>query len=417
MRHIGPGFSRRTVLVRSAAATLAAAAPALSRSAKSETTADDRRLRLDRVIDRAIAERRIVGSVVVVMQDGEVVYRRAAGQADREANRPMREDAMFRLASLSKPIVSAAAMALVERGRLDPRDPVTKWLPDFRPQTMDGRVPAITIHHLLTHTAGLSYGFLQPPDGPYARAGVSDGLDRSGIGLDEEIRRIAAAGLLSEPGARWGYSLATDVLGAVIVKAAGEPLPDAVRRLVTAPLAMADTAFLVDDAARLAVPYLNGKPEPARMEDPQLVPFRGGGIIRMSPSRAFDRTSFPSGGAGLVSTAIDYARFAETLRLGGGPVLKASTVQQITTNRIGELTPTGLPAWGFGYGAIVLKDSLLAKSPQAAGTWTFNCAYGQSFFVDPERKLTVVAFTNTALEGGFGAFPVEIRDAVYGRGE
>ncbi|WP_271608055.1 serine hydrolase domain-containing protein [Bradyrhizobium sp. CCBAU 11434] len=407
-------LSRRTVLARSAVATLAVAAPTLSRPAKSET--DERKARLDRVIDRAIAARRIVGSVVLVMRDGDFVYRRAAGFADREAASPMREDAMFRLASLSKPIVSAAAMTLVERGVLDPQDPVTKWLPDFRPQTADGRIPEITIHHLLTHTAGLSYGFLQPPDSPYQRAGISDGLDRSDITLDEEIRRIAAAPLLYQPGTRWGYSLATDVLGAVIAKATGEPLPDAVRRLVTTPLAMRDTTFVVEDGARLAVPYVDGKPEPARMADPHLVPFRGPGIIHASPSRALDHQAFPSGGAGLVSTAGDYARLAEALRLGGAPVLKASTVQRMTTSRIGELTPTGLPAWGFGYGAFVLKDSALAKSPQGAGTWTFNCAYGQSFFVDPVARLTVIAFTNTGLEGGFGAFPVEIRDAVYGQG-
>jgi CubicO group peptidase (beta-lactamase class C family) len=387
----------------------------LGRPARADS--DERKARLDRVIDRAMAARRIVGSVVLVMRDGEIVYRRAAGYADREADRPMREDAMFRLASLSKPIVSVAAMALIERGGLDPRDPVQRWLPEFRPQTVDGKVPAITIHHLLTHTAGLSYGFLQPADGPYQRAGVSDGLDRSDVSLDEEIRRIAAAPLVYEPGARWGYSLATDVLGAVIARVAGEPLPDAVRRLVTTPLGMRDTSFLVEDAARLAVPYLDGKPEPARMADPQLVPFRGAGVIRVSPSRAFDRTAFPSGGAGLVSTAGDYARLLEALRIGGGPVLKASSAQRITTNQIGDLTPTGLPAWGFGYGTIVLKDSALAKSPQAAGTWTFNCAYGQSFFVDPVERLTVIAFTNTGLEGGFGAFPLEIRDAVYGRGD
>ena len=408
-------LSRRTMLARSAAATLAAAAPALSRPAKSET--DDRKARLDRVIDRAIGARRIVGSVVLVMQDGEIIYRRAAGYADREAALPMREDAMFRLASLSKPIVSVAAMALVERGRLDPQDPVTKWLPDFRPQTADGKIGAISIPHPLTPTAGLSYGFLQPPDSPYQRAGISDGLDRSDITLDEEIRRIAAAPLLYEPGTRWGYSLATDVLGAVIAKAAGEPLPDAVRRLVTTPLAMRDTSFVVEDGARLAVPYVDGKPEPARMADPQLVPFRGAGIIHASPSRALDHQAFPSGGAGLVSTAGDYARLAEALRRGGAPVLKASTAQRMTTSQIGDLTPTGLPAWGFGYGAFVLKDSLSAKSPQGTGTWTFNCAYGQSFFVDPVERLTVVAFTNTGLEGGFGAFPIEIRDAVYGRGD
>jgi CubicO group peptidase (beta-lactamase class C family) len=417
MRPIEPGFSRRAILARGAVATLVVAAPALSRTATSENAADDRKLRLDRAIDRAVDERRVVGSVVVVMQDGEVVYRRAAGLADRETNRPMRDDAIFRVASLSKPVVSAAAMVLVERGRMDLQDPVTKWLPEFRPQTRDGRVPVITIHHLLTHTAGLSYGFFQPSDGPYHRAGVSDGLDRSGIGLDEEVRRIAAAGLAYEPGTKWGYSIAIDVLGAVIAKVAGEPLPDSVRRLVTAPLALADTGFLVDDGPRLAVPYFDGKPEPARMEDPQVVPFRGPGVIRFSPTRAFDRTSFASGGAGMVSTATDYTRFLEALRLGGRPVLKASTVQQITTSQIGDLTPTNLPAWGFGYGAIVLKDNTLAKSPQTAGTWTFNSVLGQSFFVDPERKLTVVAFTNTALEGGFGAFPIQIRDAVYGRSE
>ncbi|WP_298872466.1 serine hydrolase domain-containing protein [uncultured Bradyrhizobium sp.] len=408
-------LSRRTMLARSAAVTLAAAAPALSHQAKSET--DDRKARLDRVIDRAIGARRIVGSVVLVMQDGETIYRRAAGFADREAAVPMREDAMFRLASLSKPIVSVAAMALVERGGLDPQDPVTKWLPDFHPQTADGKIGAITIHHLLTHTAGLSYGFLQPPDSPYQRAGISDGLDRSDITLDEEIRRIAAAPLLYEPGARWGYSLATDVLGAVIAKATGEPLPDAVRRLVMRPLAMGDTSFVVEDGARLAVPYVDGKPEPARMTDPQLVPFRGAGIIHASPSRALDHQAFASGGAGLVSTAGDYARLAEALRRGGAPVLKAPTVQRMMTSQIGDLSPTGLPAWGFGYGAFVLRDSVAAKSPQGTGTWTFNCAYGQSFFVDPVAKLTVIAFTNTGLEGGFGAFPIEIRDAVYGRGD
>ena len=409
-------LSRRTMLTRSAVATFAAAAPALGAPARAETTGDERRLRLDRAIDRALADRRIVGSVVVVLQDGEIDYRRAAGHADREAASPMREDAMFRLASLSKPIVSVAAMALVERGQLDPQDPVTKWLPEFRPQTADGKIPAITIHHLLTHTAGLSYGFLQPPDSPYQRAGISDGLDKSDITLDEEVRRIAAAPLLYASGTRWGYSLATDVLGAIIARVAGEPLPDAVRRLVTTPLEMRDTTFLVDDGTRLAVPYLDGKPEPARMTDPQLVPFRGAGMIRVSPSRAFDHTAFSSGGAGLVSTAGDYARLLEALRLAGGPVLKASAVKQITTHQIGDLTPTGLPGWGFGYGAFVLKDSALAKSPQAAGTWSFNCAYGQSFFVDPVERLTVVAFTNTGLEGGFGAFPTEIRDAVYGRG-
>jgi CubicO group peptidase (beta-lactamase class C family) len=175
--------------------------------------------------------------------------------------------------------------------------------------------------------AGLSYGFLQPPDGPYHRAGVSDGLDHLGIGLDEELRRIATAGLAYEPGTRWGYSIATDVLGAVIEKAAGEPLPNAMQRLVTAPLAMIDTGFITSDSPPVAVPYADGKPEAVRMADLQLVRFRGPGVIRFSPSRAFDRTAFPSGGAGMVGTAGDLVRLLETLRTGGRPILTPSAVQ------------------------------------------------------------------------------------------
>jgi CubicO group peptidase (beta-lactamase class C family) len=123
--------------------------------------------RLDETIDSALADRKIVGTVVMVIRSGDVVYRRAAGYADREAGRAMRADALFRLASLSKTMVSAAALALVEQGRMALTDPVAKWLPDFLPKTRDGQVPLLTIHHLLTHTAGLSYGFYEPEDGPY----------------------------------------------------------------------------------------------------------------------------------------------------------------------------------------------------------------------------------------------------------
>jgi CubicO group peptidase (beta-lactamase class C family) len=275
--------------------------------------AGDLKQRVDAAMDRAIAEHRIVGAVVDVLRDGEPVYRRAAGYADRETGEPMREDTIFRIASLSKPLVSAAALALVEQGRLNLADPVTKWLPEFRPRMADGTTPIITIHHLLTHTAGLTYGFLQPPEGSYHLAGVSDGLDRSGLGLDEELRRIAAAGLAYEPGTRWGYSIAIDVLGAVIAKASGEPLPDTVRRLITVPLGMSDSGFAVSDVHRLAAPYANEKPEPVRMADPQLVRFRGEAFVRFSPSRALDATAFPSGGAGMVGTAGEFVRFVEAI--------------------------------------------------------------------------------------------------------
>ena len=132
---------------------------------------------IDSAIDAALAEKRIVGGVVLVMQDGEIAYRRAAGLADRERGVPMREDAVFRLASLTKPLVTAAALRMVELGKIALADPVTRYLPDFRPALPNGEVPVITLRHLLTHTAGLAYRFMQPEGGAYERAGVSDGAD------------------------------------------------------------------------------------------------------------------------------------------------------------------------------------------------------------------------------------------------
>ena len=406
-------LTRRRVLVTGvtgvvgAAAFMTLATGAGSREAELAT-------RIDQTIDRAVADRKIVGTVVKVVRSGDVVYERAAGQADREAGSAMRADALFRLASLSKTIVSAAALALIERGRMAVTDPVVRWLPDFAPKAPDGQSPALTIHHLLTHTAGLSYGFYEPEDGPYHRAGVSDGLDLSSLSLDEEVRRIAAAGLAEAPGTRWRYSIATDVLGAVIARASDESLPNAVRRLVTAPLGMADTGFSASDSTRLAVPYADGLPAPVRMSETQQVSFRGLGQLRFSPSRVSDPAQFPSGGAGMVASADDLARFLEALRTGGGPILRPATVSLMTTNRIGALTVPGLAGWGFGYGCTTLQDRAAAQTPQSAGTWAFTSAYGHSYFVDPQRELSVVALTNTALEGGFGAFVPAIRNAVYG---
>lgn len=369
--------------------------------------------RLDGVIDRAIAEKRIVGAVVLVARDGKVVYRRAAGAADREAKRPMREDAVFRLASMSKPLVSATALALIEQGKLSLEDPVTKWLPTFRPKLADGREPVITVRHLLTHSAGLTYGFFEPEDGPYHKAGVSDGLDQPGITLEENLRRIASAPLSFEPGTRWNYSVAIDVLGAVVARAGGAPLPKVVERSVTGPLRMPDTGFVARDAGRLAVPYADGQPEPVRMGAQQVVSFNGG-WVRFAPGRALDARAFPSGGAGMVGTAGDFLKFLEAIRTGGAPVLKPATVTQLSTAQLAPGIATSEPGWSFGFASAVLVDPVKARSPHAVGTLQWGGAYGHSWFVDPKSGLSVVALTNTAFAGMAGAFPTAIRDAVYG---
>ncbi|MBU7315270.1 serine hydrolase domain-containing protein [Paenibacillus oleatilyticus] len=370
--------------------------------------------RIDEVVDRTIAEKRLVGAVVKVALDGEPVYSRAAGLADRERNRPMQEDALFRLASVSKPIVSTAALVLVAQGRLQLEDSVHRWLPTFRPRLNNGDCAEITIRQLLTHTAGLTYRFFQEENGTYEQAGVSDGMDQAGITLEENMRRLATAPLLYTPGTEWKYSIATDVLGAVIEKAAEAPLGEAVRSLVTKPLAMNDTGFTAIDPERLTAAYANDRPEPRRMQDPERVAFlEGTAGFRLSPGRALDNTAYPSGGAGMVGSAGDFMLLLEALRKGGAPLLPERLVREMTTNQIGELPMAYWPGRGFGLGFTLLKDPAAAGTPESPGTWRMGGTYGHSWFVDPALGLSVAAFTNTALEGMSGLFTEELCEAVY----
>jgi CubicO group peptidase (beta-lactamase class C family) len=367
--------------------------------------------RIDDAIDRALAERRIVGATVLVSREGRLAYSRHAGLADRDAGRPVADDTIFRLASLTKPMVTAAALSLVEAGVIALEDPVTRWLPDFQPQ-YEGRAPAITVRQLLTHTAGLSYGFMQPDDGPYLKLKVSDGMDQPGLSFDDELRRIVEAGLFYPPGAAWLYSVAMDVLGAALEKAAGKSLPHIVAERVAAPLGMADTGFVVTDPSRLAVPYADGAP-PTPMGEACTVPFFGLSGIRFAPGRAFDLKSFPSGGAGMVGTAREFLSFLEAIRTGGGGVVSGDAARQMMSNQTGGLPiVTNGPGWGFGFGGAVHLDPAASASVHSKGVWLWGGVYGHSWFVDPTRSLSVVIMTNTAIEGMTGAFSADVTAAV-----
>ena len=342
------------------------------------------RARLDLAIERALEDRRIVGTVVLVAKAGDVVYHRAAGFADREAGRPMQENCIFLLSSVAKPIVTAAVLLLVENGHMSLGDPVRRWLPEFKPRLPDGRIPEITIHHLLTHSAGLTYVFLEPEDGPYHRLRISSGFDRSDADLDEIVGRISAAPLSYEPGAGWGYSMAIDVLGAVVEKATLQPLPQAVAELVLNPLDMKDTGFAVVDTGRLVVHYADGKPEPRRMADDDHVNFFETPVA-FSPVRLLDPKAFPSGGAGMAGTASDVLNFVEPLRAGGQlqPQTRSAMfkVQALTREEAQG------PGWEFGFGGAVLVDPKATGTPQAPGTLQWSGAYGHKRFIDRPMNL------------------------------
>ena len=371
---------------------------------------------IDTAIEDALREQRIVGVVVLVAKNGKLVYQRAAGFADREARKPVELDTIFRLASLSKAIVSAGAMALIERRLINLEDPITEWLPEFRPRTVDGKTIAVTVRQLLTHTAGLHYGFLQLPDGPYRSAGISDGFDgvpAQGLSMNEQLRRIMTVPLSFAPGTAWCYSVATDVLGEILARVTNQSLADVIAETITAPLQMKDTDFRVAITDRLATPYVNAMP-PRRMADPDSVPFFQGALL-FSPSRIFRSDAFPSGGSGMAGTASDYLAFLEAIRTGGGKILSSESVRVMMSNQIGDLriTTEQVPAWGFGIGGAVLLDPELAQLPQAAGTWKWGGTYGTHWFVDPHNRLTVVALTNTTTEGMIGTFVNQLTRAVY----
>lgn len=369
--------------------------------------------RVTAVLDTAIEEQRVVGAIALVMRDGDMTYHRAVGLADREAGRRMTESTPHRLASLTKPVVAVATLALVNRGVLTVDDPVTRWLPSFRPRYGDD-TPAITIHHLLTHTSGLGYGFLEPVDGPYHRAHISDGLDQPGLSIAENLERLASVPLRARPGSAFNYSLSFDVLGAIIERATGRSLADAVAELVTTPLDLHDIVFTPRsplEAASVAVPYSDGSP-PSLIRTGHPVafpPFE----VSFAPERALDPASYPSGGAGLLGTASDFVRFIDALRRRAIPTVSPRLLDDMLRDHLAPLTSDMLgPGVGQGYGASIVIDPAAAGSTLSPGAIRWGGAYGHSWFIDPASRTSAVLLTNTAFEGMTGALRDDLQRAV-----
>lgn len=366
---------------------------------------------LNGVIDRALESGKITGVVTLVHRHGEPVFRRAAGLADREAGIPVAFDTIFRMASVTKPIVAATALAMVERGLLGLSDPVAKYLAWFRPPLADGSVPDITIHQLLTHTSGLMYDpALEqlPPD----RA-ITMGLSDTDLDYEANFSRHNAIPLNFAPGSQWAYSFATDILGAVVAGVHGGTLEAAVVHYVAGPLGMKDTRFHVTDPARLAVPYGDAIPLPVRMPETWAGQDPEGWTLTFSPNRIFNPKAFQSGGGGMAGTAADIMTFLDMLQAGGKGVLGGVLVEAGLSNQIGSLQRDE-PGMKFGYFGGVVENRKLALTPQSIGTVRWGGVYGLDWFIDRENRLTSLVVTNNALEGCTGVFPQDIRDAVYG---
>ncbi|MFU9136842.1 serine hydrolase domain-containing protein [Erwinia tasmaniensis] len=350
---------------------------------------------LDHVWREAVQQELPVGGEILISQQGNRVYHNAAGWMDREQSRLMSKGVQFRLASLTKLVTSVATMRLIEKGKLSLDTLVSSILPFFKPALINGVIPPISIRHLLTHTAGLSYGFEQPPGNLYEQAGVSDGLDLPAHNLEENLHRLKAMPLQFEPGSHWQYSLATDVLGWVIGQLEGDTLPNIIKREVTDPLGMHNTTFEIYDTSLLATPYLQSG---RRMAAHEILAV-GSGCARLSPERAITPNAWYSAGAGLVGTAEDYHCLLECLRQGGGSILSAKSTARLLGNSTGEISIGDRNAgWGHGLGCLVLTDPKKAQRSEGIGSWSWFGLYGSYYWVDPQAGLSLVMLTNTAGE-------------------
>lgn len=371
--------------------------------------------RLDDVLHRYVDEGKLPGVQTAVTCRGELVHRDCYGHTDVEAGRPVEPDTIYRIYSMTKPITSVALMMLFEEGHLLLDDPVSRWLPELAspevwaggtveaPETRPASAP-ITVHQLLTHTAGLTYGFqyAHPVDALYRKADVGD-LTVPDYDLDEMLVRLADLPLLFEPGTRWGYSVATDVCGALIQRITGESLDEHLRRRILEPLGMVDTGFSApeSDVDRCSVLYATL---------PGLEP-----RTAVAPASAMTRPQkLLSGGGGLVGTTEDYLRFCQLLlnggELDGVRLLSPRTLQLMTRNHLpggqdlnamGQATfsETEMAGMGFGLGFSTLLDPAANRSMATPGTFGWGGAASTAFWVDPTIEVCVVFMTQLLPSG------------------
>ncbi len=369
-----------------------------------------RLVRIDDHFRAYVDDGRLAGWLMLLARRGEIVHLSTYGQRDRDAGLPMERDTIFRMYSMTKAITSVAAMMLYEEGAFELKDPVSHFIPSFggtrvfrggnavRPVT-EPVTETMRIWHLLTHTAGLTYGFQysSPVDALYRSAGFEWGTP-PGLDLAGCCDAWASLPLLFQPGTEWSYSVATDVLGRVVEVASGMPLDRFFDERILGPLGMVDTGFHVPpgEAGRLAALYV---PDPTTGRAVQMDALGAGAL---APPDVL------SGGGGLVSTAADYHRFIEMLRRGGEldgvRLLGTRTVDYMTTNHLpggADLEQFGRPLFaettfdgtGFGLGFAVVDDPVKGKVLGTACSYLWGGAASTAFWVDPVEEITGLFLT------------------------
>jgi CubicO group peptidase (beta-lactamase class C family) len=369
--------------------------------------------RFDPLIEDRIASDQIPGAVLVIARRDKIAYFKSFGLQDKSAGTKMAKDAIFRIYSMSKPIVAAAAMMLYEEGKFDLRDPVSQYIPEFAAMkvgvsatdpktgkpivTLEPAARQITILDLLRHTSGLGYYYAtdaagQPYYHPY-------GVDRVDVTLAEWVKLLAAAPLLHQPGTTFEYSYGLDVIGRLIEIWSGKPLDVFLADRIFKPLGMPDTGFYVPEEklGRLAVLYT---PHPLGTYDAEGILGLGGPVVPFpGPQQDYfkHKPLLLSGGGGLVSTALDYAKFSMMLANGGAfngvRLLSPKTVDLIGADVLGDRPRAGgapFPGYGFGLTMEVSGGPAATGTISSKGEYDWGGVGGTSMFIDPQEKLVGV---------------------------
>ncbi len=387
----------------------------------------DRLARIDTHFSRYVEDGRLAGWLALVSRAGQIAHLSTCGVRDLSSGRPVETDTLWRMYSMTKPVTSVAAMMLHEEGAFALSDPIAKWIPSFAsPRVYTGGPPQapttrpatepIRVWHLLTHTAGLTYGFhhVHPVDAMYRDAGY-EWASPPDIGLEGAVDRWAGLPLLFEPGSEWAYSVATDVLGRLIEVVSGLPLDRFVSERIFGPLGMNDAAFWVEEqrAERLATLY---GAHPVHRT-----------AVEVNGAAALQPPALVSGGGGMIATARDYHRFTQML-LGGGTldgarILGPRTVAFMTQNHLPGhadlegfgrrlFAETSYAGVGFGLGFSVTIDPVEAKLLGSAGEYSWGGAASTTFWVDPAEELTVL-FLTQLLPSSTHPIRSELRSLVY----
>jgi CubicO group peptidase (beta-lactamase class C family) len=361
----------------------------------------ERLARVDALIDQYVNDGRVMGVVALVLRDGKPVYERATGWADKEAGRKMAMDTEFRIASQTKALTSVAILQLMEEGKLTLNDSVGKWIPTFGKTTVGTKNESggltstaakrpIQIKDLLTHSAGISYGTDPEIVALYEAKGLGPAAGYGWYFADKDepicvtMERLGTLPFMAQPGEKWVYGYNTDILGCIVEKASGVTLDEFFRSHITGPLGMKDTHFFLPPEKRNRFAAVYGSDADGKAVRQPEGP-KGQGHYVDGPRRSF------SGGAGLVSTARDYATFLEAMRNGGAlgnvRILSPHAVKLMTTNQIGKLRGENANGMGFGFDAV---ERYGGNGMDSVGSFGWGGAYGTQYRVDPEERLVTV---------------------------